>query len=140
MKLGASLLQPFDRQNPTTDLDTVGKLGGDRLCMKAAIGVSYQGKPTHSMLLTLILTGIESTILVAMRSQLLPSQPSAQVPQGSMDLGLSMDLSQPQPVESPFTAEWEVWGEEQMITLCEVRVEFRGAPSRCYLRSLLEAV
>ncbi|KAI0748585.1 hypothetical protein C8Q80DRAFT_1103764 [Daedaleopsis nitida] len=104
-----SLLEPTDPVHPFFEPEPVGKVGGDRICTKAAIGLCYQ----------------ESTILVAMRSQLRPSQHSIQTFQAAVDLGLTMDLSQPNPIDSPFVAEWEAWGEEQMISLCEVRVESR---------------
>ena len=45
-----------------------------------------------------------------------------------MDLGLP-DLGQPQSSEAPFVQEWELWGEEPTISLCEVRIEYRpGVP------------
>ena len=45
-----------------------------------------------------------------------------------MDLGLP-DLGQPQSSEAPFVQEWELWGEESTISLCEVRIEYRpGVP------------
>ena len=50
--------------------------------------------------------------------------PSAFRSPNSMDLGLTMDLDQSSS-EGPFVAEWELWGEEQMISLCEVRIEAR---------------
>ncbi|TBU35719.1 hypothetical protein BD311DRAFT_783359 [Dichomitus squalens] len=109
----APLLQPIDPMHPPTDPESVGKIGGDRVCVKAAIGLCYQ----------------YPTILIAMRSALLPSQTSTQAFQSSMDLGLPVDLGQPQPSEAPFVQEWELWGEEPTISLCEVRIEYRpGVP------------
>ncbi|RDX56470.1 hypothetical protein OH76DRAFT_1550926 [Lentinus brumalis] len=99
-----SLLQHF-----TPDTEPIGKIGGDKICVKAAIGLCYQ----------------DSVILVAMRSKLLPSQGAAQALQNAVDLGLSMDLSQSQPVDSPFSHEWELWGEEPTISVCEVRIEYK---------------
>ncbi|KAI0807750.1 hypothetical protein C8Q74DRAFT_1379221 [Fomes fomentarius] len=100
------LLQPTKQLHPDLDTSTFGQLGGDRICTKAAIGLGYQ----------------ESTILIAMRSRLLPPQQ----PQSSTDLGLPLDVSQTQFSETSHAAEWEVWGEEQTILLCEVRIEYRG--------------
>ncbi len=40
-------------------------------------------------------------------------------------MDLMLDLVQPQPSELPFVPEWELWGEEPVISLCEVRIEFR---------------
>ncbi|EIW60130.1 uncharacterized protein TRAVEDRAFT_120124 [Trametes versicolor FP-101664 SS1] len=106
----ASLLQPHAPEpvgSPPAN-DSPGRIGGDRICVKAAIGLSYRG----------------STILVAMRSRLLPSQSSSHL-QNPLDLGLSLDMSQPPPPESPFLAEWELWGEESTISLCEVLLVYR---------------
>lgn len=61
-----------------------------------------------------------------MRSRLLPPQQ----PQSSTDLGLPLDVSQTQFLETSHAAEWEVWGEEQKISLCEVRIEYRGGQPR----------
>ena len=46
-----------------------------------------------------------------------------------MDLGLSMDLTPPHP-ESAASAEWEMWGEEPTILICEVSIETRRGPTR----------
>lgn len=72
-------------------------------------------------------------MLVAMRSALLPSRNSTQALQRAMDL--TLDLVQPQPSELPFVPEWELWGEEPIISLCEVRIEFRAQIPRMLLRS-----
>ncbi|KAI0780677.1 hypothetical protein BD413DRAFT_463229 [Trametes elegans] len=107
----ATLLQPTptDSIQPHIDSGPPGKIGGDRICTQAAIGLCYQ----------------DSTILVAMRSRLMPSQESNHATESPMDLGLSLDMTSPAPSESPFVAEWELWGEELTITLCEVHLQFR---------------
>ena len=65
-----------------------------------------------------------------MRSQLMPSQIPASVSQNPMDLGLSLDMAQPPAPDSPFVSEWELWGEELTISMCEVRLEYRPGVSR----------
>ncbi|KAI0333503.1 hypothetical protein GY45DRAFT_1319460 [Cubamyces sp. BRFM 1775] len=105
----ATLLQPTDLSHPPNDNEPPGKIGGDKICTKAAIGLCYQ----------------DSTVLVAMRSQLMPSQGPASVSQSAMDLGLSLDMAQPPAPDSPFVSEWELWGEELTINMCEVRLEYR---------------
>ncbi|KAI8989685.1 hypothetical protein BD414DRAFT_484925 [Trametes punicea] len=108
----ATLLQPTDPLHPPTDSEQPGKIGGDRICTNAAIGLCYR----------------DPTILVAMRSRLMPSQSSSQSPQAPMDLGISLDMSQPTlPSDTSLLAEWELWGEEPTISLCEVRLEHRPA-------------
>ena len=78
----------------------------------------------------LVLIGVDATAVVAMRSQLLPSQNSTQGYQNPVDLGLPMDLGQ-SPSESPNITEWELWGEEQAISFCEIRIEARrGVPRK----------
>ncbi|KAI0636718.1 hypothetical protein C8Q77DRAFT_1051073 [Trametes polyzona] len=108
-----SLLQPQAAEfgPPSVVGAGVGKLGGDRMCTKAAIGLCYRGE--HPI------------ILVAMRSQLMPSQNSCQALHNPMDLGLALDITQPSSSQSPFLAEWESWGEESTISLCEVRLMYR---------------
>ncbi|KAH9857142.1 hypothetical protein C2E23DRAFT_375639 [Lenzites betulinus] len=104
----ASLLQPCTTDPPPPPLNELpGRIGGNMICTKAAIGLCYR----------------DSTMLVAMRTQLMPSQSSTQTLH-NLDLGLSIDVTQPPP-DSPFLAEWELWGEECTISLCEVHVTYR---------------
>ncbi|KAI0372918.1 hypothetical protein BV20DRAFT_1014123 [Pilatotrama ljubarskyi] len=107
----ATLLQPTDPAHQPADSEPLGRIGGDRICTQAAIGLCYQ----------------DHTVLVAMRSRLMPSQNSSQAPQNPLDISLSLDMAQPPPPESPFLAEWELWGEELVVSLCEVRLEWRHA-------------
>ncbi|OBZ75805.1 hypothetical protein A0H81_04305 [Grifola frondosa] len=95
------------------DSDTIGGPGGERVCIKAAIGLGYS----------------ESSILVAMRSQLLPSRSVNHSSFTSMEF-LSLDMSNPStPSENVFTTEWELWGEEPTIHVCEVQLDPReGIP------------
>ncbi|KAI1794605.1 hypothetical protein LXA43DRAFT_1114337, partial [Ganoderma leucocontextum] len=115
----ATLLQPNDPLNPPTDPESTGKIGGDRVCVKAAIGLCYQ----------------YPAILVAMRSALLPSQNSTQTLQ-QLSMDLALELVQPQPPELPFVSEWELWGEEPTISLCEVRIEYRAHVPPVFTRPL----
>ncbi|KAI9057915.1 hypothetical protein FKP32DRAFT_1582820 [Trametes sanguinea] len=116
----ATLLQPTDPVHPPTDNDPPGRIGGDRICTKAAIGLCYR----------------DSTILVAMRSKLMPAQSTSQAMQTPMDLGLSLDITQPPPPDTPFTSEWELWGEELTVSLSEVRLEYRPGIPPVMTRSL----
>jgi len=85
-------------------------LGGRSICMKAAIGMSYN----------------ESSILVATRSHVLPSYKPNPYSYSSMDLDLTLDMSQSgSSSESPSSPEWELWGEEPIIHLCEVTLSFK---------------
>ncbi|CDO73540.1 hypothetical protein BN946_scf185014.g10 [Trametes cinnabarina] len=64
-----------------------------------------------------------------MRSQLMPSQSANHAMQTPVDLGLSLDMAQSPPSDAPLVSEWELWGEELTISLCEVRLEYRpGVP------------
>ena len=73
---------------------------------------------------------IDPVILVAMRSKLLPSHGAAQALQNAVDLGLTMDINQPQLLDSNLSHEWELWGEEQTISLCEIRIEYKPGTKR----------
>lgn len=42
-----------------------------------------------------------------------------------MELGLSADLTQQTPTETN-SIEWETWGEESTVELCEVQLTFDG--------------
>jgi hypothetical protein len=61
-----------------------------------------------------------------MRSHLYPS-PNALSSFNTMDLGLSLEMSQPSSPEPTPSVEWELWGEETTIELCEVQLGFDGA-------------
>jgi hypothetical protein len=54
-----------------------------------------------------------------------------------MSLSLSLDLSQPSPPDPIPSVEWEAWGEEATIDLCEVQLGFDGT-SISTVASLLE--
>lgn len=62
-----------------------------------------------------------------MRSCLYPSPKSDGLTFNTMDLGLSLDLPPPSTPEPALSNDWESWGEESTIDLCEVQLKFDGA-------------
>ncbi|KAJ7172400.1 hypothetical protein C8R46DRAFT_147163 [Mycena filopes] len=82
--------------------------GSIKMCTRAAIGLAYN----------------ESAIMVATRSRVLPSpgKDSSLTPMNlTLPLGLELPSSEPDLV-----IEWETWGEDSSIELCEVRLDFGG--------------
>lgn len=107
----ASLVQlsrSFEGEPPSYD-DTVNGIGGHHVCVNAAICLSYN----------------ESSILVAMRSHILPSSSMAGSSQNAMSLDLSMDVAQLDG-ETSLNPEWDSWGEESTIQVCEVSLHLRN--------------
>ncbi|KAL6305250.1 hypothetical protein BKA93DRAFT_845915 [Sparassis latifolia] len=85
--------------------------GGVSLCTDSAIGLSYD-KPF---------------IIVAMRSRLLPSYSPTQAPYSSMDIDLSLDITDSGILlEAILPPEGELWGEESVIRLCKVSLDLRA--------------
>ncbi|KAJ7774920.1 hypothetical protein B0H16DRAFT_1362208 [Mycena metata] len=82
--------------------------GSIKMCTRAAIGLAYN----------------ESAIMVATRSRVLPS-PGKDSSLTSMDLTLPLNLEIPSS-EPDLVIEWDTWGEESSIELCEVRLDFDG--------------
>ncbi|KAI0065405.1 hypothetical protein BV25DRAFT_1906053 [Artomyces pyxidatus] len=83
---------------------------GAKLCVSAAIGLGYD----------------ETSIMVATRSRILTG-PSSAPSFTPIDLALSLDLNpQTQDEELNRTNDWEKWGEDSSIELCEVRLGFDG--------------
>ncbi|PFH54288.1 hypothetical protein AMATHDRAFT_562 [Amanita thiersii Skay4041] len=79
-------------------------------CIQAAIGLAYD----------------ETSILVVSRSRRLPDA-SVQEPQSTtLNLDLPIDMSQPAPSRGR-SSDCEQWGEEDVINLCEVQLEYNGA-------------
>ncbi|KZT09518.1 uncharacterized protein LAESUDRAFT_508521 [Laetiporus sulphureus 93-53] len=108
----ASLLQASSSNEMQSivgdDFSTVA--GGQSVCMNASIGMGYN----------------DSSILIAMRTHILPSPKSTQSTFPSVDMELPIDISQPGPSHhSAPSLEWETWGEEPMIRLCEVKLSFK---------------
>jgi hypothetical protein len=125
-----SLTQPsmVTENQPHSMRDIPNGQGGVRVCIGASIGLAYNGTFSTPPLsdIRIYINSAESTILVAMRSRLHPSPNVAPSSFNTMDLGLSLDVSQssiPEPVPS---IEWESWGEETTIELCEVQIVFDG--------------
>ncbi|CCM04604.1 uncharacterized protein FIBRA_06786 [Fibroporia radiculosa] len=111
--LRAPLLQASkttESEPPALD-DSATGLGGRSVCVKAAICMSYN----------------ESSVLVAMRSRILPSQDANHEPYPSMDLDLPLNMSQLGSIsEGPFSPEWDSWGDESIIHLCEVNLVMKA--------------
>ncbi|CAL1704650.1 unnamed protein product [Somion occarium] len=113
--LRTSLVQSTTASESTSPPLEGTSLGGRHVCIAAAIGLSYN----------------DPSILIAMRSHLLPpDDPSSDHP---LDMVLPLDLDQPLPAaHTTSTAQsnlWEIWGEEAMIELCEVTLGKGGAPT-----------
>ncbi|KAJ7632699.1 hypothetical protein FB45DRAFT_866294 [Roridomyces roridus] len=102
--------------------EKVHRTGGSRKCLRAAIGLAYDGMivlasvstPLHSI-------ASETAILVATRSRGLPSR-TRDDEMNSMNLSMPLNLEAE--LDSPI--EWENWGEESTIELCEIRLRFDG--------------
>lgn len=125
-----SLIEPGvvaeNQPNPVND----GPIGPGviRQCMNAAIGLGYNGKHQifHSQRLKLTTVPTESSILVAMRSHRFPLPTAIPAPFTAMNMDLSLDVTQP-PVSEDMGIEWETWGEETTIDLCEIQLRFDGS-------------
>ncbi|KAJ7940556.1 hypothetical protein B0H13DRAFT_1938690 [Mycena leptocephala] len=81
--------------------------GSIKICTRAAIGLAYN----------------ESAIVIATRSRVLPSSRDSSL--NSMNLTLPLTLEMPSS-EPELAIEWETWGEDSSIELCEVRLDFDG--------------
>ncbi|KAF8636496.1 hypothetical protein AX17_003311 [Amanita inopinata Kibby_2008] len=79
-------------------------------CVLAAIGLAYN----------------ESSVLVATRVRYLPTKFSRDPQLNSLGLDVSVNINEPAPPE-PNVFNWEVWGEESSIHICELKLEFDGA-------------
>lgn len=66
-------------------------------------------------------------MVVAARSLLLPPSPTVQGSDDAMDLDLSLAAHQvPSQPEDIRPSDWELWGEESTIDLCELSIETKG--------------
>ncbi|KAJ6502473.1 hypothetical protein C8R45DRAFT_620728 [Mycena sanguinolenta] len=93
-------------ESQPNSLDQVpNRRGGVKLCSRAAIGLAYN----------------DPSIMVATRSRVLPSG-SRDASLNSMNL-LTLEMA---PLEPEFGVEWETWGEDSCIELCEVRLDWEG--------------
>ncbi|KAJ7095311.1 hypothetical protein B0H15DRAFT_967571, partial [Mycena belliarum] len=95
-------IQPHPMEQGTT------RTGNVKICTRAAIGLAYNG--------------MYASILIATRSRVLPS-PFRDSSLSSMNLALPLNLEMPSS-EPELAIEWENWGEESSIELCEVRLDF----------------
>lgn len=63
-----------------------------------------------------------------MRSQVLPPQRVHESTYNAMDLNMPLDLNDVGPsYEVPLTPEWDLWGEDSMINVCEVKLNMKLA-------------
>ncbi|KAJ7235441.1 hypothetical protein B0H12DRAFT_1027447 [Mycena haematopus] len=89
-------------------LEQVTGPGSVKICTRAAIGLTYDNP----------------SIMIATRSRVLPSC-SRNGSLNSMNLTLPLSLDMPS-LEPEFGIEWETWGEDSCIELCEVRLDWEG--------------
>ncbi|KAJ7343408.1 hypothetical protein DFH08DRAFT_962517 [Mycena albidolilacea] len=78
--------------------------GSVKVCTRAAIGLAYN----------------EHSIMVATRSRVLPSCSR------DNSLHLNLPLTLEMPPEPELAIEWETWGEDSCIELCEVRIDWEA--------------
>lgn len=77
----------------------------------------------------------DTSVLIATRSHLLPLSPAGTSQFDSMDLSIPVNLTQ-QHSSGPETNDWEAWGEESIIELCEVQLKFDGVQMSRYTGGL----
>ena len=130
-----SLTQPgVTLENQPNIFQVGGSLaGGIKLCSNAAIGMGYNGDYYQKFLFPSILTlHAESSVLIAMRSHLLPSQTAKSAPFNPMDLSLPLGMPQHMSSGTTPSIDWIPWGEESIIELCEVQLNFDGMNMSTY--------
>ncbi|KAJ7109456.1 hypothetical protein C8R44DRAFT_986432 [Mycena epipterygia] len=93
--------------HPNPNEQGYSRPGSVKICTRAAIGLAYN----------------EPAIMIATRSRILPSSRDSSL--SSMNLTLPLDLEIPSS-EPDLAIEWETWGEDSSIELCEVRLDFDG--------------
>ncbi|EMD37984.1 hypothetical protein CERSUDRAFT_113104 [Gelatoporia subvermispora B] len=110
----ASLLRATVIADPKETLppEASGGPGGDRVCINATIGLGYN----------------DSTMVVAMRSHLLPPQHADRSLHDPMGLGLPLEMAHGSAADDPFASEWDMWGEDPTIQLCEVHLDYKNVP------------
>ncbi|KZT70141.1 hypothetical protein DAEQUDRAFT_810869 [Daedalea quercina L-15889] len=105
-----SLLQAGVAQEAQSKDDSLPKTVGPNLCVAAAIYMGYN----------------EPSLLIAMRSKILPPQRIHESTYTAMNLNMPLDINDVGPsYEVPLTPEWDLWGEDSMINLCEVRMSMK---------------
>ncbi|PCH37980.1 hypothetical protein WOLCODRAFT_64515 [Wolfiporia cocos MD-104 SS10] len=95
---------PEGPQAPNTS--AVNLSDGQSTCVKAAFCLGYN----------------ESSVLIATRSHTLPLAGAHSSSFNAMDLHMSIGM----PSEAPFSPEWESWGEETTINVCEINVSWKN--------------
>ncbi|KZT28426.1 hypothetical protein NEOLEDRAFT_1058289 [Neolentinus lepideus HHB14362 ss-1] len=116
--LTCSLASPSSMsENEASSLPGIARNpGGARICDCAAIGLAYE----------------ESSIIVALRSHILPLQPDHS---SYHEIDLNMALNMPQSslssiADAGLALEWETWGRLPTIDLCDVRFDYDGLGMR----------
>lgn len=98
----------FTKENQSSNVEERSEgFKASRLCVDAAVGLSYN----------------ESSILVAMHSRCIPS-PSALPPH--VEPGVPTESTR-YPGADLNCNDWETWGEESSMGLCEIQIKFDGS-------------
>lgn len=112
--LTCSLTHPSSmlERDASSHADIASTPGGTKICTDAAIGLSYE----------------ESSIIIAMRSRVLPLFQADPNTYNGMDLNLSLDMPRTRSLfaDASLALEWETWGETPTIELCEVDLDCDG--------------
>ncbi|KAJ6596973.1 hypothetical protein DFH09DRAFT_1133278 [Mycena vulgaris] len=106
--LSCSLTEPgfVGEGHPNPIEQVTNRPGSIKTCTRATIGFAYN----------------EPAIMVATRCRVLPSS-ARDSSLSSMNLGLPLNLEMPSS-EPDLAIDWETWGEDSSIELCEVRLDF----------------
>ncbi|EPS98539.1 hypothetical protein FOMPIDRAFT_143657 [Fomitopsis schrenkii] len=116
----ASLLQTSPLQDAQPK-DTLPATVGSRVCVAASIYMGYN----------------DPTLLVAMRSKVLSPQRVHESTYTPINLDIPLDISPVDPsYEVPLTPEWDLWGEDSVINVCEVRMPIRFPMKSAFTRPL----
>lgn len=95
-------------ENQPSNTERLEGSKASRLCVDAAVGLNYN----------------ESSVLIAMHSHCIPS-PSA-LSSHVEAMGHDVQAESTQHPNEDLCNDWETWGEESPIELCEVQIEFNG--------------
>ena len=129
MVLSCSLTQPdrLHEKEAHGPSETPTAPGGAKICVRAAIGLSYNGELLLCIYLhSYIIPPAEPSILIATHSRTIA--PPLDTSSFNVDMPFALEVAhQNQPAESFRADDWNNWAEEPMIELCEVRVGFDEA-------------
>lgn len=130
--LSCSLSQPYfftEGQARFAIHDVPSGPKASRLCIKATIGLFYNGMSLLGTSILLDSAYLDTLLLVAMGSQRYPSSESLKpAAHNDIDIGLPLDLPQdPIPEEHLPPLDWGALTEELTIELCEVNLRFDGS-------------